>query len=193
MQRLVLTRDAAPETVPELATALGWKPARVPVGEQEDVRAAYLHATGVRVRWIDDAQTGWSYLLVPDAHAPAWRRVLRQSGALVQRGDALERFRKARDVDGIRDAALLLGLFAHGILDDEIFASLAAALLSFSDAVRSAALTAITYSTWSEFAPLLRVGLQESGASPAVLREGREIAEQMDAAQWNLAYYANDS
>jgi len=62
---------------------------------------------------------------------------------------------------GMSDAALLLGLFAHGPFDEEVFAALAAALLSLSDAVRSDAMTAITYSEWSEFGPFLRAGLQE--------------------------------
>jgi hypothetical protein len=192
MQRLVLMPDAPFSAVEAAARGLGWH-AVVPSGEDDDdVRMDFMADYGVRARCVDDSLSGWTYLLVPDAHADEWRDALAPGKLLVSRDEALAMFRAARDPELLIQATLLLGLFAHGPFDEDVFASIAAALLADSEEVRGAALTAITYSSWDRFSPLLREGLKESSASPTLLADAREIAERMEAEDWHRSYYATD-
>jgi hypothetical protein len=192
MRRLVLQPDASEVAIEAAAASLGWTPTAPSDLEDEDVRRDFVEAQGRRARWVDDSLSGWSYLLVPSRDDEAWRNALFRTGSMVSRDQALAVFRAARDLGDLREAVLLLGLFAYGPLDQEVFASIAAALLSTSDVVRHAALSAITYSSWSEFGPLLREGLKEAGLIPEVLHEARDIADRMDAEGWHGQYYSSD-
>lgn len=192
MRRLVLQPDASQTAVEAVAASLGWTPV-APLGlEDDDLRLDFVKESGRRARWVDDSLSGWSYLLVSDLDHEAWRDALSRAGSIVSRDQALAVFRAARDVDSLREATLLLGLFAYGPLDQDVFASISAALLSSSEIVCHAALSAVTYSSWREFGLLLREGLAEAGDASEVLHEAREIADRMDAEGWHVQYYAAD-
>lgn len=154
-------------------------------------RSAGTHET---VTYIEDRVVVFSYLILSDCMAATLFKGYILPDIFVDKQFALSSLAEASDQPQMLRATMRLGLLAHGDFDPDIFRILSHALSPFQpNDVKREVLTALCYTNWPEFGPVLTEMAAHEGEDPILREEAHRILSGMQQSHWNIGLYRDYS
>jgi len=169
--------------------ARGWKRTQAHVGAEieADVDSTW-HLDGIAayVSWIDDRELSEHFYGV--VYGPEAKKALDRLAVdawLITPERGIASIQHATTVDQLGTAARALGLLACGPFNKDVFDVLSGMLTCGNRDLQMDALTAVMFSAWPQFEPVVARLTQDEGTDEDVRAEAAEVVEVQRKSDWN--------